>query len=88
MRLIPERILYFLYLGLTVAETVALLLAGMPLFDAVTHAFTTVSTGGFSIKNASVAAYGSVAVECSAAATMRHWLSQRCAAGKRRLLPG
>lgn len=67
-RIVPRlgdtaKILYFLYIGLTVAETIALLLAGMPLFDAVTHAFTTVSTGGFSIRNASVAAYDSVVIE-------------------------
>ncbi len=67
-RLVPRlgdtaKILYTLYLGLTVAETIALRLAGMPWFDAITHAFTTISTGGFSIKNASVAAYDSIVIE-------------------------
>ena len=67
-RIVPKlgdtaKILYTLYLGLTVAETIALRIAGMPLFDALTHAFTTISTGGFSIKNASVAAYDSVLIE-------------------------
>lgn len=67
-RIVPRlsdtaKILYTLYLGLTVAETIALRIAGMPFFDALTHAFTTLSTGGFSIKNASVAAYNSPAIE-------------------------
>lgn len=67
-RLVPRlgdtaKILYCLYLGLTVAETIALRIAGMPWFDAVNHALTTVSTGGFSIKNASVAAYNSTVID-------------------------
>ena len=53
------RILYAIYVVLTVAEILLLLLGGMPLFDAVTHAFATAGTGGFSIKNASMAAYSS-----------------------------
>lgn len=57
------KILYSIYIGLTVLESVCLRLAGMSWYDAVTHAFTTISTGGFSVKNASVAAYGSLAVE-------------------------
>ena len=40
---------------MTIAETVALRLAGMSTFDAVNHAFATVSTGGFSTKNLSIA---------------------------------
>lgn len=55
--------LVVVYLILTVAETAALLLAGMNLYDAVYHSFTTVATGGFNPKNASVAFYDSVAVE-------------------------
>jgi trk/ktr system potassium uptake protein len=57
------QILVFVYVGLTLAETVGLLFCGMDLFDAVTHAFATVATGGFSPKNSSVAYYNSVAVE-------------------------
>jgi trk system potassium uptake protein TrkH len=57
------QILVFVYVGLTLAETVGLLFCGMDLFDAVTHAFATVATGGFSPKNLSVAYYKSVAVE-------------------------
>lgn len=57
------KILYSIYIGLTVAEAVCLRIAGMPWFDAVIHSFTTISTGGFSVKDASVAAYGSLAIE-------------------------
>lgn len=67
-RLVPRlgdsaKILYLLYIGLTVGEMVALRLVGMPWFDAITHSFTTMATGGFSIKNASIAAYNSTAIE-------------------------
>ncbi len=51
--------LWFIYLGITVAETLLLLLGGMNVYDAVNHALTTVSTGGFSTKNASIAFYES-----------------------------
>lgn len=47
--------LWFIYVGFTLVETFLLWLAGMNLFDAVNHAMSTVSTGGFSTKNASVA---------------------------------
>jgi len=57
------KILYSIYIGLTAAEVLCLRIAGMPWYDAVIHAFTTISTGGFSVKNASVAAYGSLAIE-------------------------
>lgn len=57
------KILYSIYIGLTVAETVCLRLAGMSWYEAVTHAFTTISTGGFSVKNASISAYNSMAVD-------------------------
>lgn len=57
------RMLWYIYLALTIALVTALLLAGMDLFDAVCHAFGTVSTGGFSTKTASIAAFNSPAVE-------------------------
>jgi len=47
--------LWLIYFGLTAAETIALKLAGMSFFDAINHAMSTLSTGGFSTKNASVA---------------------------------
>jgi trk system potassium uptake protein TrkH len=57
------RILLTIYVGLTVAEILALLAAGMNVFDAVTHAFATIATGGFSPKNLSVAYYDNVVIE-------------------------
>ena len=47
--------LWLIYFGYTVAETIALKLAGMSFLDAINHAMSTLSTGGFSTKNASVA---------------------------------
>lgn len=47
--------LWLIYVGYTAAETILLKLAGMSFFDAINHALATLSTGGFSTKNASVA---------------------------------
>ncbi len=47
--------LWLIYFGYTAAETLLLSVAGMSFFDAINHALCTVSTGGFSTKNASVA---------------------------------
>ena len=47
--------LWLIYVGYTIAETILLKLAGMSFFDAINHALATLSTGGFSTKNASVA---------------------------------
>ena len=47
--------LWLIYFGYTVAETILLKLAGMTFFDAMNHSMATLSTGGFSTKNASVA---------------------------------
>ena len=47
--------LWLIYVGYTVAETILLQIAGMSFFDAINHALSTLSTGGFSTKNASVA---------------------------------
>jgi len=52
------RVLWFIYLGLTVAQTVALRLCGMGWQEALSHTFATLATGGFSTKDASIAAYG------------------------------
>jgi trk system potassium uptake protein TrkH len=53
------KILWGIYLGFTVAEIILLMLGGMDLFDAATHTFGTLATGGFSPKNASVGHYNS-----------------------------
>ena len=47
--------LWFIYVGYTLAETILLSIAGMSFFDAINHAMSTLSTGGFSTKNNSVA---------------------------------
>ena len=47
--------LWLIYVGYTIAETILLKLAGMNLFDAMNHSLATLSTGGFSTKNISVA---------------------------------
>ncbi|OEK01559.1 potassium transporter [Roseivirga sp. 4D4] len=46
--------LWFLYVGLTLAEAIALYFAGMDPFDAINHSLTTMATGGFSTKNDSL----------------------------------
>lgn len=55
--------LWAIYMMLTLAETVLLMLCGMSFFDAINHSFATISTGGFSTKQASVAFYDSVWIE-------------------------
>ena len=53
------RVITTVYATLTVTSFFALWVAGMPLFDAVNHAFSIAATGGFSTKNMSVGAFGS-----------------------------
>jgi trk system potassium uptake protein len=57
------RILWLIYLSLTVVLTAVLMIEGLSLFDAAAHAFTTVATGGFSTKNASIAHFPSPLVQ-------------------------
>jgi hypothetical protein len=57
------KVLWFIYLGLTVIQTVLLMISGFSLFDALIHTFGTVATGGFSTKNLSVGAFGNPAAE-------------------------
>ncbi|MBT8324981.1 MAG: TrkH family potassium uptake protein [Winogradskyella sp.] len=47
--------LWLIYFGYTAAETILLQVAGLSFFDAINHALSTLSTGGFSTKNASIA---------------------------------
>ena len=56
-------ILYLIYTGFTVAETVMLMLGGMSFYEALLHAFATAGTGGFSTRNASIAAFDSAYIE-------------------------
>ena len=67
-KLVPKqsttsKILYSIYFGLTVVETVLLKIAGMPWYDAVIHALSSAGTGGFSNRNASVGAYNSAYID-------------------------
>ncbi|MBA4396983.1 MAG: potassium transporter [Syntrophus sp. (in: bacteria)] len=52
-----------IYIFLTLLQIILLFLGGMSLFDAVNHAFTTMPTGGFSTKNASIAHYRSAYID-------------------------
>ncbi|MBO4229696.1 MAG: TrkH family potassium uptake protein [Clostridia bacterium] len=61
-KLVPKvretaRLLYLLYIGLTILEVLFLLFGGMSLFEAVVHAFATAGTGGFGIRADSFASY-------------------------------
>ena len=51
------KVLYFIYIFMTILEILFLLLGGMPLFDTLTITFGTAGTGGFGIKNDSIAGY-------------------------------
>ena len=57
------KILWIIYLSLTAILIPLLWFGGMDFFDAVCHAFTTLSTGGFSTKNQSIAAYNNLFIE-------------------------
>ncbi len=61
-KLVPQirktaRILYMIYIGLTVLNIIALLIAGLPLFDSVCTAIGTAGTGGFAVTNSGLAGY-------------------------------
>lgn len=63
-KLVPKirqtaRILYIIYIALTLIEVIFLLAGKMSLFDSLVHAFGTAGTGGFGIKNDSIASYNS-----------------------------
>ena len=51
------RILYIIYIGITLLNIVFLLIGGMPLFESIVHAIGTAGTGGFGIKADSFASY-------------------------------
>lgn len=63
-KLVPKmkqtaRILYVIYIVLTLVEVVFLLVGGMPVFDSLLHAFGTAGTGGFGIKADGLGSYNS-----------------------------
>lgn len=55
--------LWGIYVGLTALLTVILMVAGMTFYDAVNHALTTMATGGFSTRNASMMAFDTPAIQ-------------------------
>lgn len=55
--------IWLVYVALSVALAVILGLCGMPVFDAIAHSFSTMSTGGFSTQNSSIGHYNSAAIE-------------------------
>ncbi len=55
--------IFIIYSGLTILWATMLTLAGMPIFDAITHAMTTLATGGFSTRTLSIAAFDNAVVE-------------------------
>lgn len=57
------KILYLIYIAMTVLEMLLLLLGGMDFYDALLHAFATAGTGGFSTRAASIAAFDSLYLE-------------------------
>ncbi len=57
------KILWIIYCGMTILQTILLMFGGMNLFDALCHSFGTVATGGFSTLNSSVGGYNSLYIE-------------------------
>lgn len=67
-KLVPKmaqtaKILYGIYLVITIIEVILLKIAGMSLYDSLLHAFGTVGTGGFSNKGLSIGSYNNIYVE-------------------------
>lgn len=60
---VTAKILWFIYLGFTILQTVLLLFAGMDFVDALSHSFATLGTGGFSTRNASISSYNSALID-------------------------
>lgn len=61
-KLVPKvkntaRILYQIYIAITVVEIILLMITGLPLYDSATLTFSTVGTGGFGLLNSSTASY-------------------------------
>lgn len=58
------KIMFGVYVSLTLLLALLLYLGDMPFFDAICHSLTAMATGGFSTKNASIAFYNSIYIEC------------------------
>lgn len=57
------KIMYGMYIGLTVVQIILYLFGGMPVFDSFCHALSTAGTGGFSVRNESFSYYNSAYIE-------------------------
>ena len=68
--------LWYIYLGLTVLCVAAYWVAGMSMFDAICHAFSTVAIGGFSTHDGSIGHFNSAAIEIVAMVFMPNRVSQ------------
>ncbi len=60
---VTSQILYKIYAFLTVIQVILLMLGGMPFFDSLLNSFATAGTGGFAIKNTSIAFYNSAYID-------------------------
>jgi len=81
------KVVVSVYLGITVASFLLLMLAGMSPFDAINHAMSVTATGGFSTKNASIGAFNSVWIElvlmlCMVVASLHFGLIYASVVGK------
>ncbi len=61
--MVTARILYVIYTVLTLIEVIALICCDMPIYDSIVTAFSTAGTGGFAVKNTSIAAYNNLWAE-------------------------
>ena len=57
------KIMYLIYLAMTVLLMILLYITGLPVYDSVVNAFSTAGTGGFSIMNTRIGAYDNIAAE-------------------------
>jgi len=57
------KVLWFIYFGFTIVQTLLLKIAGMSFFDSLCHSFATLGTGGFSTKSESIGYYNSSAID-------------------------
>ncbi len=64
------RIIFYIYFSFTIFAFLLYFLAGMPLYDSLFHALTTLSTGGFSMYNDSLAHYNNLGIELAAMVIM------------------
>lgn len=64
------KILWFIYLGLTLLQFLLLMFAGMGGLDALCHSFATLGTGGFSTRGQSIAAFNSISIDLICAVFM------------------